>query len=215
MVHSLLVFHFVKFLRVPSMRIPLNEILQFHPDLTRIRNCEPGPLDVIAAADDICCTLWSARSGIKSIKAMHKRFNRDFLAVIAVVSASAIVGVSGADAQDEEDFFHLGVVEYEIACLPCHGTDGRGDGPDAQFLETRPTDLTGIAQANGGEFPADRLRQIVDGRTWVADHGPRAMPVWGERYRSLASDAGIADAEQEVQTRIDALVDYVESLQEP
>ena len=167
------------------------------------------------AADGNRCTLWLVRSEIKSIKAMHKRLHRNFLAVVAAAWASAIVGASGANAQAEDDFFHLGVVEYEIACLPCHGIEGRGDGPDVQFLETRPTDLTGIAQASGGEFPADRLRQIVDGRAWVANHGPRAMPVWGERYRSLASDAGIADAEQEVQTRIDALVDYVESLQEP
>jgi hypothetical protein len=41
------------------------------------------------------------------------------------------------------------------------------------------------------------------------------MPVWGERYRSLVSEAGIEDAEQEAHTRIDALVHYIESLQEP
>lgn len=197
------------------MQILPDAIPQFRPDPTRTGNCEPGPLDGIASAHGIRCTLWSPRTGIKFIRAMRKRLHREFFAVLAVLSAAVIVGASGAHAQSDEDFFHLGVVEYEIACLPCHGIEGRGDGPDAQFLETRPTDLTGIAQANGGDFPADRLRQIVDGRTWVADHGPRAMPVWGERYRSLASDAGIADAEQEVQTRIDALVDYVESLQEP
>jgi len=75
--------------------------------------------------------------------------------------------------------------------------------------------LTGIAKGNGGEFPAERLRMVIDGRALVADHGPRAMPVWGERYRSLASEAGVADTEEEVRTRIEALVQYVESLQEP
>lgn len=56
---------------------------------------------------------------------------------------------------------------------------------------------------------------VIDGRTIVADHGPRAMPVWGERYRLLASEAGIGDAEQEARTRIDALVKYIGSLQAP
>jgi hypothetical protein len=42
------------------------------------------------------------------------------------------------------------------------------------------------------------------------------MPIWGERYGSLASEAGVeGDAEAEVRTRIDALVLYVEILQEP
>ena len=42
------------------------------------------------------------------------------------------------------------------------------------------------------------------------------MPVWGERYGSLAIEAGVeGDAEAEVRRRIDALVSYVESIQEP
>jgi hypothetical protein len=131
-----------------------------------------------------------------------------------IVSGGSLLA-NRAKAQADEDFFHLGVIEYEISCLPCHGDDGRGDGPDADFLETQPADLTGIAKANGGEFPAERLRMVVDGRALVADHGQRAMPVWGERYRTLASEAGTADAEQEARTRIEALVDYIESLQEP
>lgn len=138
------------------------------------------------------------------------------LALFGWVSLIASVGslsATHAHAQDDEDFFHLGVVEYEISCLPCHGVEGRGDGPQAEFLDTQPTDLTVIAQANGGDFPAERLRGVIDGRALVTDHGPRAMPVWGERYRSLASEAGIQGVEAEVQKRIDALVHYVESLQ--
>jgi mono/diheme cytochrome c family protein len=145
---------------------------------------------------------------------LNKR-HLDLLAAVATACASLFASTTGANAQTDEDFFHIGVIEYEVACLPCHGIDGRGDGPRAELLNTRPTDLTGITRANGGDFPADRLRMIIDGRVWVADHGARAMPLWGERYRSLANDAGIEDPEQEVQTRIDALVQYVESLQEP
>ena len=135
--------------------------------------------------------------------------------VLTFVGGGSLVTSQNAEAQDDEDFFHLGVLEYEISCLSCHGVDGKGDGPTAEFLDTEPTDLTGIALANGGEFPVERLRMVIDGRTAVADHGPRAMPVWGERYRSLAVEAGIEDAEDEVRARIDALVHYIESLQAP
>jgi len=140
--------------------------------------------------------------------------NLRLVAAAAMTCGSFVAGVTGTNAQTEEDFFHLGVVEYEISCLPCHGIAGRGDGPRAKFLDTQPTDLTGITEATGGDFPVERLQMIIDGRAWVADHGPRAMPLWGERYSSLAREAGIEDAEQGVEMRIDALVQYIESLQE-
>jgi hypothetical protein len=63
------------------------------------------------------------------------------LAALVWVSLIASVGslsATRANAQNEEDFFHLGVVEYEISCLPCHGDDGQGDGPQAEFLDTQP-----------------------------------------------------------------------------
>lgn len=135
--------------------------------------------------------------------------------VLAFVGGGSLLAMQHAAAQDNDDFFHLGVLEYEISCLACHGVDGKGDGPAAESLETKPADLTGIATANGGEFPFEPLKMVVDGRMAVADHGPRAMPVWGERYRSLAVEAGIEDAEDEVRARIDALVYYIESLQMP
>lgn len=121
----------------------------------------------------------------------------------------------GAFAQeDEEEVFDLGITEYEISCLSCHGVDGRGDGPDAQHLQTKPADLTQIAKANGGTFPGELVAMIIDGRAIVAMHGAREMPVWGERYRRPVPDLDW-NTEQEAQSRIDALVDYVESLQEP
>jgi hypothetical protein len=124
--------------------------------------------------------------------------------------------VGNANAQrDEEEFLDLGITEYELSCMPCHGVDGRGDGPAAGTVETRPADLTQIAKANGGIFPADRVALIIDGRAIVAMHGPRAMPIWGERYRlALPEEDPGWDAEQDAQLRIDALVDFIESLQE-
>jgi hypothetical protein len=131
------------------------------------------------------------------------------LAVIVVVLTMSRTPLQAAD--DEE---HLGAIEYEIACLPCHGANGRGDGEAGAALKVKPADLTGITRANGGTFPFAKVLQMVDGRAAVAAHGPRDMPVWGDRYR-IAADG--TETKQEIDSRarvqIEALVRYVQSLQ--
>ena len=117
----------------------------------------------------------------------------------------------GLRAQDE----HAGLTEYELACMSCHGVDGRGDGPRAKELKTPPADLTQIAKSNNGHFPVEKIRKMVDGRADVRAHGPRDMPVWGERYRSAATAEGLENAEQLARTQIDALVSFLEAIQEP
>jgi len=124
---------------------------------------------------------------------------------------------STAIANDELQFFepedlHLSEIEYDVACMECHGIDGRGDGPVAQHLTTPPTDLTQIATENRGVFPAERLAEFIDGRgrEWSAFHGTREMPIWGERYTPDPSTRGLPTARK----RIDALVRFIEELQE-
>jgi mono/diheme cytochrome c family protein len=97
---------------------------------------------------------------------------------------------------------------FRIHCATCHGTTGRGDGPMSEVLRKRPADLTKFAITNGGIFPAERLRRIIDGRD-VPSHGDRDMPVWGIALRT-SRDAGGYDS---VEARIDALVRYIQSLQ--
>lgn len=46
-----------------------------------------------------------------------------------------------------------GEAEYRDSCAVCHGVDGRGDGPLADELQKRPTDLTRLFQKSGGAFP--------------------------------------------------------------
>ena len=60
---------------------------------------------------------------------------------------------------------------------------------------------------NGGVFPVERVRQIVDG-TGPAAHGNRDMPVWGTLFKRL--QVGGAGA----QDRIDAVVRYLQGIQE-
>jgi mono/diheme cytochrome c family protein len=99
---------------------------------------------------------------------------------------------------------------YRNHCATCHGLSGHGDGPTAALMRKPPVDLTKIAVENGGVFPSDRLRRVIDGRD-VPSHGDRNMPVWGITLRT-SRDAGGYDT---VEARIEALVRYIQSLQEP
>ena len=121
-----------------------------------------------------------------------------------------LAAAGSAPAQD----LHMGVIEYEISCLPCHGLDGRGKGPEAGNLHKPPSDLTTLARANNGRFPTERIAEMIDGRAFVAAHGQRDMPVWGERYR-VRADATDTDSfiDRRARAQITALVAYIRSIQ--
>jgi mono/diheme cytochrome c family protein len=94
-------------------------------------------------------------------------------------------------------------------CASCHGASARGDGPVASSLRNFPGDLTQFAKRNGGVFPSARVHRIIEGRD-VGAHGSGEMPVWGHVFRrppSGTSDGSPAE-------RIDAIVRYLESIQE-
>jgi len=83
------------------------------------------------------------------------------------------------------------------------------------MFTTTPTDLTTMAEKNGGVFPTQRAYEIIDGRQDVKAHGPRAMPVWGRDYRANTPDIeGYFDRRSTVaHAKILALVDYLFRLQ--
>ena len=70
---------------------------------------------------------------------------------------------------------------YMMYCASCHGADGRGDGPAASAFKREPTDLTTLTRICGA-FPLREVMSVIDGRRFVAAHGSREMPVWGERF---------------------------------
>jgi mono/diheme cytochrome c family protein len=129
------------------------------------------------------------------------------LAVVGLTAAWA-----GAEGQEPRSVLvEAGRHEYERYCSACHGTDARGDGPVAAALKREPTDLTRIAKRNGGQFPAGRVTGFIDGRTIVAAHGAREMPVWGE---VLSTEIPNPDTKDEVtRGRISLIVGYLESIQ--
>ena len=100
---------------------------------------------------------------------------------------------------------------YLRFCASCHGRDGRGDGPVAPALGEKPTDLTQIAAAHGGEFPFLAVIEAIDGTRTVRAHGVSEMPIWGEVF--LADQA--APLEQQILAggRVIVIARYLRSLQ--
>ena len=113
---------------------------------------------------------------------------------------------------------NLGKAEYLGACAVCHGASGIGNGSYGGMLITKPSNLTLLAKKNGGVFPTDRVYQAIDGRKTGAAHGSKAMPIWGERYKTEAdkhySDFyGKYDSEAMVRARVLSLIDYLNNIQ--
>lgn len=137
----------------------------------------------------------------------------------AAIALLALAAAAPAVAAQETG---PGAHEYRRNCAVCHGETGRGDGPMAEVLAIGVPDLTGLARANGGVFPVERLQQVIDGRAAVAAHGSRDMPVWGDEYVAQAGAAGLVgffarveDVEGFVRGRILALIEHLSTLQEP
>jgi hypothetical protein len=85
----------------------------------------------------------------------------------------------------------------------------------AQFLTIKPTDLTQLTRINDGRFPFLEAFQIIDGRQEIAVHGPRTMPIWGDRYNAEAAmKYGPYTTETLVRGRILELVQYLVAIQE-
>lgn len=100
---------------------------------------------------------------------------------------------------------------FERYCAACHGNEARGNGPVAASLNKLVPDLTVLARNAGGEFPAFRVRETIDGRAMVMAHGNRQMPVWG--YEFWVEEGADIVAEDSAKAIIDRIVAYVESLQ--
>ena len=62
-------------------------------------------------------------------------------------------------------------------CASCHGSEGRGDGPEAARLPQAPADLTQIAARNGGVFPTADVMAAIYGYRGQELHA--LMPAFG------------------------------------
>ncbi len=136
---------------------------------------------------------------------------RLFWTLTALAAAACLpwaVPVSADQAPAGSKSIPAGSGLYSTYCAVCHGTDAKGTGPLADSLKRRPADLTQLAKRNGGTYDRDQVFRIIDGRNEVKGHGGGDMPVWGDAFERSA-DAG----PQAVKDRVDALVEYLNTLQ--
>ena len=143
------------------------------------------------------------------MKIHPKHIARAFFVTVATVAASNAIAA--------EKPVDVGRFEYEGACASCHGITGKGNGPVAMHMSIRTPDLTGLAKANNGIFPFDRVFQVIDGRQEVKVHGPRDMPVWGRAFNRQSSvffeNYPVHDSESAARSRILALTEYLYRIQ--
>ncbi len=143
-------------------------------------------------------------------------------AIAFALIAFVIVGVKSSTRAQESD---VGKFEYQMGCAACHGADGKGMGPVAARFGVPPPDLTVLAKKNGGVFPFNSVYEVIDGRQVVIAHGTRDMPIWGDRFTPSpnraaspnAADSFVSpsfDPEIIVRTRILAVIDYLNRIQE-
>ncbi len=104
-----------------------------------------------------------------------------------------------------------GQVLFHTYCASCHGVDARGSGPVADQLSTPPPDLTRLGERYGQPLPRQAIAAFIDGRDDVAAHGPREMPVWGERFFQGEAPSGASEGAK--RRTIEVILDYLESIQ--
>ena len=113
--------------------------------------------------------------------------------------------LSQSKKSEPKDPNERGKVLFVQHCASCHGTDGKGNGPVAASLKTRPSDLTLIQKA-GEKFPSDKVSNVINGERVVSPHGTREMPIWGEVFRSRSD---VMSEKRDTYT----LTKYLESIQ--
>lgn len=129
------------------------------------------------------------------------------IGVIGLMAAAFVL----ADGRDASAQGYDGAGQFRVYCAVCHGDGGTGNGPLAESMRVKPSDLTAITRNNKGTFPTDQVFRTIDGRDPVKGHGGPDMPVWGDAFARSGTDSS-PDA---VRGRIEALVRYIERLQRP
>lgn len=110
-----------------------------------------------------------------------------------------------------------GKADFDKLCAPCHGVNGKGDGPQAPHLARKPADLT-IVTRKYGTFPDQKVFETIAGLDMPDGHGTREMPIWGDVFvtEQVGRSTKVEDAmkaSDDASRRIAGLVAYVQSIQ--
>jgi len=128
--------------------------------------------------------------------------NRVAFALGTLLVVGWVAGPASADQATE------GKAIFMQYCASCHGPRGAGNGPLAATLTMPPANLCLLSQRFGNPLPQDIMERFIDGRSDGKAHGPRDMPVWGERfYAESNGDAA------EIKQRIAKLIAFLQSIQ--
>jgi mono/diheme cytochrome c family protein len=116
----------------------------------------------------------------------------------------------GAASISRADEVSVGKALYLRNCAACHGVKADGNGPAAPALTTKATDLRFLSDRYGNPLPQDQIARFIDGRADVIAHGPRDMPVWGDKVWEYPEGKG---NQHQVTPRVAALIAYLQSIQ--
>jgi len=142
---------------------------------------------------------------------MHQQQRWSMLILFLILLPAVLL--PAAQKQDKTTPSARGTVEgakiFQYHCAVCHGTDGRGHGPDSVVLRHPVPDVTLISRRSGGKFPYRRVKEIIEGeRTGLLSHGDREMPIWGPIFHEVESDQDWGEV------RLDAITRHMESIQQ-
>jgi hypothetical protein len=142
---------------------------------------------------------------------MNGKFVGGFVLAAALLGWSS-VGAQSLKAGGSEDVKLIPSIQgpalYKAYCASCPGIDAKGNGPMAESLKVRPSDLTRISARNAGTFPLMQIERMIQGEGQLQKgHGPREMPVWGPIFSRVEDDRDIG------LVRIDNLARYLRDLQ--
>jgi hypothetical protein len=134
---------------------------------------------------------------IKQLRTIAKSFtsSRPQTTKLLMIT-SVVIGFSASGWAQNID---AGKTAYLSSCAACHGEDAKGNGVLTPVLKIPPADLTTLARRNDGVFPIAAINEIIDGRTLIAAHGTREMPIWGFDVM--------------VRNRIAEIIDYLNRIQ--
>jgi mono/diheme cytochrome c family protein len=145
---------------------------------------------------------------------MHRQERQWSLLLLCILLPAVLLPVVQKDNQKDkrtspERYTIEGAKILRNNCAACHGADGRGHGPVSVSLKHSVPDLTLISRRSGGNFPYQRVREIIEGKeSGPAAHGDREMPIWGPIFHEVESDQDWGEV------RLDAITKHLESIQQ-
>ena len=135
--------------------------------------------------------------------------------LMTALTATLAVGMSYASGTDAKITIPVnrtsafdGKQMYTSYCAPCHGVEGKGQGPVASALKTPPSDLTVLSRNNHGKFPGLHIVSVLENGVENKAHGTPEMPVWGPILAKMSQVNA-----QDRQLRVSNLSRYLETMQ--